>query len=75
VQVHAHRSYVLRCLPVRTGEGDEVTWRLSIQEAAPDAPKHAFSSLAELVTFLSADLEQARSEAHLTGGMTVDGAT
>ena len=51
-----HRSYVLRCLPVRAAAGGELVWRFSIQEAAPEARRHAFNTLHELVAFLSAEL-------------------
>lgn len=57
-----HRSFVLRCLPVRGGSKEEFAWRFSIQEAAPDAPRHAFTDIAELLAFLSAELERIGTE-------------
>jgi hypothetical protein len=57
-----HRSYVLRCLPVRTGARDEVVWRFSIQEAEPDARRHAFVTIEELAAFLRSDLAPRRAE-------------
>ena len=33
----ARRSYVVRCLPVRGEEDEELVWRFSIQEAEAEA--------------------------------------
>ena len=54
-----HRSFVLRCLPVRRAGRGVTTWRFSLQEAEPEAQQHAFNALEDLVAFLSAELGQA----------------
>ena len=66
-EVQPHRSFVLRCLPVR-GTGDRLAWRFSLQEAAPEARRHAFNGIAELLAFLSAELEQPQAETERDNG-------
>ena len=63
----ARRSYVVRCLPVRGEEDEELVWRFSIQEAEAEAVRHAFRSLDDLVAFLRADLGRPPPAAGPTG--------
>ena len=52
-----YQSYVLRCLEMRSQHPDRpATWRLSLEDPQT-REKHAFSSLAALVSFLRTELE------------------
>ena len=66
------RAYVIRCSPVHGRRNGDVAWRFSVQSAEPDAPRHAFHELVEVVSFIESELEQGLPPMVLPAGRSSD---
>src|SRR5512134_3833037 len=73
-----YRCFLVRCRLEGTGPGGEPAWRFTVQQAAPDTPRHSFTCLDDVAAHLQVELRSCaalspgRQAALATGSSTVE---
>jgi hypothetical protein len=56
-----YQSFLLRCVwftEADEGEGETAVWRFTLREVSAEPQEHSFSTIHELTTFLTAELNK-----------------